>query len=53
VVQKALFHGFSLERHVPESHLLRKIDHFADLSEVRAHLEPYCSEVDDPRSIRS
>jgi hypothetical protein len=40
VMQEALFYGFSLERHVPDDHLLCKIDRFVDLSEVRAHLEP-------------
>ena len=35
VMQEALFYGFSLERHVPDNHLLRKIDRFVDLSEVR------------------
>ena len=48
VMQEALFYGFSLERHVPSDHLLRKIDRFVDLSEVRAHLEPYYSEVGRP-----
>ena len=48
VVQEALFYGFSLERHVPDDHLLRKIDRFVDLSEVRAHLGPYYSEVGRP-----
>ena len=38
-MQEALFYGFSLERHVPGDHLLRKIDRFVDLSGVRAHLE--------------
>jgi hypothetical protein len=32
VMQAALFYGFSLERHVPDHHLLRKIDRFVDLS---------------------
>src|SRR5271163_765714 len=40
--------GFSLERHVPDNHLLRKIDRFVDLSEVRTHLEPYYSETGRP-----
>ena len=53
VMQEALFYGFSLERHVPDNHLLRKIDRFVDLSEVRAHLEPYYSESGAPRSIPS
>ena len=48
VMQEALFYDFSLERHVPNDHLLRKIDRFVDLSEVRAHLEPYYSEVGRP-----
>ena len=48
VMQEALFYGFSLERHVPDSHLLRKIDRFLDLSEVRAHLGPYYSDVGRP-----
>ena len=48
VTQEALFYGFSLERHVPDGHLLRKIDRFVDLSDVRAHLEPYYSEVGRP-----
>ena len=48
VMQEALFYGFSLERHVPSDHFLRKIDRFVDLSEVRAHLEPYYSEVGRP-----
>ena len=48
VMQEALFYGFSLERHVPDDHLLRKIDRFVDLSEVRAHLGPYYSDVGRP-----
>ncbi len=48
VMQETLFYGFSLERHVPSDHLLRKIDRFVDLSEVRAHLESYYSEVGRP-----
>ena len=39
-MQEARFYGFSLDRHVPVDHLLRKIDRFVDLSEVRAHLGP-------------
>ena len=47
-MQEALFYGFSLERHVPGDHLLRKIDRFIDLSGIRAHLEPYYSDVGRP-----
>ena len=32
VMQEALFYGFSFERHIPDNHLLRKIDRFVDLS---------------------
>ena len=53
VMQEALFYGFSLERHVPDNHMLRKIDRFVDLSDLRAHLGPYYSEWDGPRSIPS
>ena len=35
VAQGALFYEFSLERHVPEDHLLRSIDRFVDLGDVR------------------
>ena len=48
MMQEALFYGFSLERRVPDNHLLRKIARFVDLSEVRAHLGPYYSEVGRP-----
>jgi hypothetical protein len=48
VMQEALFYGFSLERRVPDDHLLRKIDRFVDLSEVRAHLEPDYSDLGRP-----
>jgi hypothetical protein len=40
VDQAALFYEFWLERHVPASHLLRSIDRFVDLWEVRNHLAP-------------
>jgi transposase len=48
VMQEALFYGFSLERHVPNDHMLRSIDRFVDLSGVRAHLEPYYSATGRP-----
>ncbi len=41
VMQEALFYSFSLERHVPDDHLLRRIDRFVDLSDMREHLRPY------------
>ena len=48
VMQEALFYGFSLERHIPDDHLLRKIDRFVDLSELRSYLGAYYSEVGRP-----
>jgi carbonic anhydrase len=36
------------ERHVPDDHLLRKINRFVDLSALRAHLGPYYSETGQP-----
>ena len=46
--QAALFYEFSLERHVPATHLLRSIDRFVDLSEVRGHLAPFYSSTGRP-----
>ena len=48
VGQDALFYGFSLERHVPAGHMLRSIDRFVELSGVRAHLQPFYSEIGRP-----
>jgi transposase len=48
VQQDALFYEFSLERHVPGTHLLRAIDRFAELDGVRAHLAPFYSETGRP-----
>src|ERR1700684_4593747 len=46
--QAALFYEFSLERHVPATHLFRSIDRFVDLSEVRGHLAPFYSSTGRP-----
>lgn len=48
VMQEALFYEFSLERHVPVGHLVRAIDRFVDLSDIRAHLRPFYSETGRP-----
>jgi hypothetical protein len=53
VHQDALFYEFSLERHVPETHLLRSIDPFVDLSSIREHLRPFTARSVGLRSIRS
>jgi len=44
----ALFYEFSLDRHVPGDHLLRSIDRFVELSEVRRHLAPFYSSTGRP-----
>ena len=41
--QKQLFYSFNLDHHVPSDHLLRGIDQFLDLSELRAHLVSFYS----------
>jgi len=48
VRQEALFYEFSLERHVPETHLLRSIDRFVELDGLRQELAPYYSETGRP-----
>jgi transposase len=48
VEQEALFYEFSLERHVPAEHLLRSVDRFVDLSDIREHLRPFYSEMGRP-----
>jgi hypothetical protein len=51
--QGALFYGFSLERHVPADHLLRSIDRFVDLGNIRQHLPPFYSETGRPSLVLS
>jgi len=48
VRQDALFYEFSLERHVPERHLLRSIDRFVELDGLRQELAPFYSELGRP-----
>jgi transposase len=46
--QTALFYEFSLERHVPSDHLLRSIDRFVALGELRRELAPFYSAIGRP-----
>ena len=46
--QSALFYEFSIEDHVPKDHLLRSIDRFVDLSDLRKHLAPFYSSTGRP-----
>jgi transposase len=48
VGQGSLFYEFSLERHVPTDHLLRAIDRFVDLGDLRARLAPFYSSMGRP-----
>jgi len=48
VEQAALFYEFSLERHVPADHLLRSIDRFVELGELRRELAPFYSMIGRP-----
>lgn len=41
--QERLFYSFDLEEHVPPNHLLRGIDRFLDLRDLRQHLTDYYS----------
>ena len=43
-----LFYDFSLDDHVPPDHLLRRIDHFLDLSDVRLALSSHYSPIGRP-----
>ena len=48
VEQGAFFYEFSLEKHVPVDHMLRSIDRFVDLGEIRTHLTPFYSTTGRP-----
>ncbi|MEO1494810.1 MAG: transposase, partial [Pseudomonadota bacterium] len=46
--QSALFYEFSIENNVPEDHILRRIDRFVDLSDIRGFLAPFYSSTGRP-----
>jgi transposase len=48
VDQEALFYEFSLERHVPADHMLRTIDRFVELGDLRSRLAPFYSAIGRP-----
>src|ERR1700691_4537521 len=48
VERGVLFYNFSLDAHVPADHLLRSIDRFVDLSELRRELAPFYSTLGRP-----
>ncbi len=43
-----LFYDFNLEDHVPQDHMLRQIDRFLDLDDIRAELRPFYSSIGRP-----
>lgn len=46
--QDQLFYAFNLADHVPRDHLLRGIDHFLNLGDLRQHLAPFYSHTGRP-----
>lgn len=46
--QSRLFYSFNLEDQVPSNHLLRGIDQFLDLADLRAYLAPFYSHTGRP-----
>jgi transposase len=43
-----LFYSFNLDDHVPANHLLRYVDEFFDLTNLRAYLAPFYSHTGRP-----
>ena len=48
VEQAALFYEFSLDKHILADHLLRSIDRFVELGDVRRELTPFYSSTGRP-----
>jgi hypothetical protein len=48
VEKAALFYSFSLESHVPQDHILRAIDRFVTLGDLRRPLAPFYNETGRP-----
>ena len=46
--QSPLFYSFNLNDHIPADHLLRGIDRFLDLQDLRRHLTPFYSHTGRP-----
>ena len=45
---KQLFYSFNLDDHISSDHLLRGIDQFLDLGDLRQHLGPFYSHTGRP-----
>ena len=48
VAPAQLFYDFCLDDHVPDDHLLRRIDQFLELEGVRSELQPFYSTIGRP-----
>src|SRR5208283_4534238 len=46
--QDRLFYSFNLDEHVPADHMLRGIDRYLDLADLRRHLAPFYSHTGRP-----
>ena len=46
--ESRLFYSFNLDEHVPSDHLLRGIDRYLDLADLRAYLAPFYSHTGRP-----
>lgn len=46
--QQRLFYSFNLDEHVPADHLLRGINQFLDLTDLRSYLAPFYSHTGRP-----
>src|SRR5450631_1669207 len=46
--QDRLFYAFNLDEHVPADHMLRGIDRYLDLTDLRQHLAPFYSHTGRP-----
>ena len=46
--RKQLFYSFDLDDHIPSDNLLRGIDQFLDLGDLRQHLAPFYSHTGRP-----
>src|SRR5262245_17184539 len=48
VMQECLFYEFCLDEFVPSDHMLRTVDRFVDLSDLRQHLGAFYSSMGRP-----
>jgi hypothetical protein len=51
--QGALFYEFSIDDHVSQDHLLRSIDRFVDLSDLRQYLVEFYWQTGRPTSTQN